>query len=352
MIVKLRPSRLEPIFDARPWGVNSLAPLFPEQNNLKEKIGEAWLTGEKCRIADGPFAGSTLGEAWAQMPVECTGTKLRPQGAFPILVKFIFTDDKLSVQVHPDDDYASQHEKPAGGNGKTEMWYFVSARPRSEILLGLKPGVDRDSFRRAIEDATVENFVVRIPTNARDAIFVPAGTVHAIGAGFVLCEIQEQSDITYRVYDYNRRNATGETRALHVDKAMDVIRFGEQEGGKIEPVTIERGPLSETYIAACRYFATERWEFSESISRKTSPEHFDLLISIAGRGVIEANGEKFAYAPAQAWLIPAALGAYQIAPEERTEFLRTFVPCNLDEYARQLVERGVSESQVAHLVHK
>jgi mannose-6-phosphate isomerase len=352
MIVKLRPSRLEPIFDARPWGVNSLAPLFPEQNNLKEKIGEAWLTGEKCRFADGPFAGSTLGEAWAQMPVECTGTKLRPEGAFPILVKFIFTDDKLSVQVHPDDDYASQHEKQAGGRGKTEMWYFVSARPRSEILFGLKPGVERDSFRRAIDDATVENFVVRVPTKARDAIFVPAGTVHAIGAGFVLCEIQEQSDITYRVYDYNRRNAAGETRALHIDKAMDVIRFGEQEGGKIEPVTIERGPLSETYLAACRYFVTERWEFSESISQKTSPEHFDLLISIAGRGLIETGEEKIAYAPAQVWLMPAALGAYQIVPQERTEFLRTFVPGGLDEYVRQLGERGVSESQLTQLVHK
>ncbi|HEY4742679.1 MAG TPA: class I mannose-6-phosphate isomerase [Candidatus Acidoferrales bacterium] len=350
--MKVRPSRLEPIFDTRPWGVHSLAPLFPEQSDFKEKIGEAWLTGEKCRFADGPFAGLTLGEAWPRMPVEWTGTKVRHEGAFPILVKFIFTDDKLSVQVHPDDDYASQHEKQAGGRGKTEMWYFVSARPRSEILFGLKFGVERDSFRRAIDDATVENLVVQVPTDARDAIFVPAGTVHAIGAGFVLCEIQEQSDITYRVYDYNRRNATGETRALHVDKAMDVIRFGEQRGGKIQPVTIERGPISETYLAACRYFATERWEFSESISRKTSLEHFDLLISIAGSGAIEANGEKFAYAPAQVWLIPAALGTYQIVPQERTEILRTYVPASLDQYARHLRERGVNESQLAHLVHK
>jgi len=352
MIVKLRPSRLEPIFDARPWGVNSLAPLFPEQNNLKKKIGEAWLTGEKCRFADGPFAGSTLGDAWAQMPAAWTGTALHAEGAFPLLAKFLFTDDKLSLQVHPDDEYASRHEKKAGGRGKTEMWYCLSARPGAEVLVGLKTGVTRDSFRRAIGDSTVEDCLVRIPLHARDVIFVPAGTVHTIAAGLVLCEIQEQSDLTYRVFDYNRRNAAGETRPLHIDKAMDVIRFGEQKGGKIEPVTIERGPLSETYLAACRYFATERWEFSESISRMTSPEHFDLLISIAGRGLIDANGEKLAYAPAQVWLIPAALGAYQIVPQERTEFLRTYVPGSLDEYARQLNERGVGESQVAHLVHK
>ncbi len=349
--MKLRPSRLEPIFDARPWGVHSLTPLFPDQNHLGEKIGEAWLTGEKCRFANGPFAGSTLGEVWPQMPVEWTGTSVRPAGAFPILVKFIFTSDKLSVQVHPDDDYASLHERQAGGRGKTEMWYCLSAQPGSEILLGLNPGADRDSFRRAINDATVENCVMRIPAHAHDAIFVPAGIVHAIGAGVVLCEIQEQSDITYRVYDYNRRNAAGETRPLHVDKAMDVIRFGDQKGGKIQPVTIQRGPITETYLAACRYFATERWEFSKPIATTASLEHFDLLICISGRGDFVAGGERFAYAPAQVWLIPAALGAYQITPQERTELLRTYVPASLDEFARELAGRGVSQSQLAQLVH-
>jgi mannose-6-phosphate isomerase len=352
MIVKLRPSRLEPIFDKRPWGVNSLAPLFPAQSNLKEKIGEAWLTGEKCRFADGPFAGSTLGDAWAQMPAAWTGTALHAESAFPLLAKFLFTDDKLSLQVHPDDAYASRHEKKAGGRGKTEMWYCLSARPGAEVLVGLKTGVTRDSFRRAIGDSTVEDCLARIPLHARDAIFVPAGTVHTIGAGLVLCEIQEQSDLTYRVFDYNRRNAAGETRPLHIDKAMDVIRFGEQKDAETQPVTIERGAISETYLAACRYFATERWEFSKSISTVTSPEHFDLLISIAGRGVIEANGEKFAYAPAQAWLIPAALGAYQIVPQEHTELLRTYVPASLEEFAHQLIGLGVSKNQLAQLVHK
>ena len=340
------------MFDARPWGVNSLAPLFPEQINLSEKIGEAWFTGEKCRFADGPFAGSMLGEAWPKMTVEWTGTALPPRSAFPILVKFIFTDDKLSVQVHPDDEYASRHEIEAGGHGKTEMWYCLSARPGSEILLGLKPGVDRDAFRSAIDDATVENCVLRFPAHAHDAIFVPAGTVHAIGAGFVLCEIQEQSDITYRVYDYNRRNATGETRALHVDKAMDVIHFGEQRGGKNRARDNPARPGHGDLFAACQYFATEHWEFSELIATAASREHFDLLISISGLGEFVAGGERFPYAPAQVWLIPAALGAYQIAPLERSEFLRTYVPATLDEFERELAGRGVSQSQLSQLVHK
>jgi mannose-6-phosphate isomerase len=349
--VKPRPSRLEPIFDARLWGVFSLAPLFPDLNDLNETVGEAWLTGEKCKFVDGPFVRSTLGDAWKKMPVEWTGTSLRPDGAFPLLVKFIFTDDKLSVQVHPDDDYASRNEKEAGGRGKTEMWYCLSARPGGNVLVGLKPEVTRDSFRRAINDGSAEDCVRRISLHAKDAIFVPAGTVHTIGAGLVLCEIQQQSDLTYRVYDYNRRDAAGRTRELHIDKAMDVIRFGEQRGGKIEPVTVERGSISETYLAACRYFVTERWELSKAISRSTSREHFDLLILISGRGKIEVGGESVTYAPAQTWFVPAALGEYRIAPEERTELLRTYVPPAPEDFARELLERGVTENQLRQLVH-
>jgi len=350
--VNFFPSRLEPIFDARPWGVLSLAPLFPERNHLSEKIGEAWLTGENCIFAGGPFVGSTLRDAWKRMPLQWTGTAVRSDGAFPILVKFIFTDDKLSVQVHPDDDYASRHEQRAGGRGKTEMWHCLSARPGGEVLVGLKPEVTREHFRRAIDDGGVENCVARIPLHAHDTIFVPAGTVHTIGAGLVLCEIQEQSDLTYRVYDYNRRDAHGETRPLHVDKAMEVIRFGPQRGGKVQPVTIERGGACETFLAACRYFVTERWEFSTAISRSCSRAHFDLLVTLSGGGDFECGGEKFPYTPAQAWLIPAALGEYRIVPHEHTELLRTYVPANLDDVARDFAARGLSESQIARLVYK
>jgi mannose-6-phosphate isomerase len=350
--VNLRPARLLPIFDARPWGVLSLAPLFPERSHLSEKIGEVWLTGENCKFADGPFAGLTLGDAWRKMTPEWSGTAVRREGAFPILVKFIFTGDKLSVQVHPDDDYASRHEKHAGGRGKTEMWHCLSARPGGEVLVGLKPEITREYFRRAIDDGSAEKCVVRIPLHAHDTIFVPAGTVHTIGAGLVLCEIQEQSDLTYRVYDYNRRDASGHTRPLHIDKAMEVIRFGEQRGGKVQPVTIERGGACETFLAACRYFVAERWEFSIPISRSSSRPHFDLLVTLSGDGDFESGGEKFPYAPAQAWLIPAALGEYRIAPRERTELLRTYVPANVEEVERELAARGLSESQIAQLLHR
>ena len=348
--MKLRPSRLEPIFDARPWGVHSLAPLFPERQNLTERIGEAWLTGEKCRFTDGPYAGETLDAAWKKMPAEWAGSSIQRDAPFPILVKFIFTSEKLSVQVHPDDEYASRFESGAGGRGKTEMWYCIDAQAEGEVLVGLKPEVTRKQFLRSIEDGTAEQCVARIPLRPGDTVFVPAGTVHTIGAGLVLCEIQEQSDLTYRVYDYNRRDANGKPRALHIEKAMEVTRFGEQRGGKIQSVTLVRGALAETYLAACQYFATEKWELADAISAETSGEHFDLLITISGDGAIEANGERIPFAPAQIWFIPAALGEYRIAPASRTEILRTYVPLNLDRFSQQLARRGVSADQLARLV--
>jgi len=139
--VKLRPVCFEPIFDERPWGVRSLAPLFPERTNLSENIGEAWLTCEKCRFAAGDFAGRTAGEMWSELPVAWIGTNAGRSASFPILLKFLFTGDKPSVQVHPDDEYAARVEREAGGRGKTEMWYAVAAQPGAEVLVGLKPSV-------------------------------------------------------------------------------------------------------------------------------------------------------------------------------------------------------------------
>ena len=293
-----------------------------------------------------------LGSVWPEMPVEWTGTKVDRGSAFPLLVKFIFSEDKLSVQVHPDDDYAALHEKAAGGRGKTEMWYAMRARPGAEVLVGLKAEVDRETFEQSIGNGTAEECLERIAMREGDAIFVPAGTAHTIGAGLVLCEIQEHSDLTYRVYDYNRRDAKGRARELHVDKALKVIRFGEQRGGKIEPVRITRGSLSKTFFVTCRYFATEKWDFEEPVAVATSGEHFDLMIILEGTGNISSQGRGAEYSPAQVWMIPAALGAFRIEPSSRTTLLRTYVPIGSDEFLRSLKDSGVEESRWSRLVHR
>ncbi len=348
--MKLAPSRLEPAFVPRIWGARSLAPLFPEKSALAEPIGEVWLTGHDCRFSTGLFAGRTLGEAWREMDAGWAGTRVGKDGPFPLLVKFIFPEEKLSIQVHPQDEYARRHEAAAGGMGKTEMWYAIAARAGAEVLVGLKANVTADSFRRAIVEGTAEQCLERVPMRAGDAVFVPAGTTHTIGPGLVLCEIQEHSDLTYRVFDYNRLTAEGKPRPLHIEKALDVINFGEQSGGKLEPVTIPRGPVRETYFIACRYFATERWEFAERIAAVTQPEHFDLLITLAGRGQIEAGGATAEYGPAQVWLLPAAMGAYQLAPAAPTTLLRTYVP-DVNEFARRLAEQRIEEAAWSRLVY-
>jgi mannose-6-phosphate isomerase len=282
---------------------------------------------------------------WPELPAEWAGTKADRGSAFPLLVKFIFSEDKLSVQVHPDDEYAARYEKAAGGRGKTEMWYTVRARAGAEVLLGLKAGVDREKFEQSIGNGTAEECLERIAVREGDAIFVPAGTAHTIGSGLVLCEIQEHSDLTYRVFDYNRRDAKGRARELHIGKALEVIRFGEQSGGKIEPVSFKRGPVTETFLVSCRYFATEKWEFAESVAATTSPEHFDLIIILEGAGDFAWGGLRAGYSPAQVWMIPAALGALRIEPSARTTLLRTYVPSGSDEFLRNLKESGVEESK-------
>ncbi len=347
----LCPARLEPMFSPRPWGARSLAPLFPDKSNLAEPLGEAWLTGDECRFASGPFAGNKIREAWPKMSGEWTGTQISSRhAAFPLLVKFIFAQEKLSVQVHPDDAYAAAHEKAAGGRGKTEMWYVIDAAPGAEVLVGLKPNVTHETFKRSITDASVEDSLQHVPLYPGDAMFVPAGTAHTIGGGFILCEIQQSSDITYRVYDFNRRDASGKSRELHLDKALEVIRFGQQRGGKVIPATVWRDGVTKTFFAACRYFATERWQFAAPIPAQSSPEHFELWITIQGAGSIRWSQESAPFEPAQVWLIPADLGSFELIPESNTTILRTYVPANLASATKNLEDQGVSAADAARLV--
>lgn len=350
--MKLCPARLEPIFSRRPWGRRSLAPLFPEKSNLTEPIGEAWLTGIECRFANGPFAVKKLGEAWPAMEADWRGASIGLGADFPLLVKFLFTQDKLSVQVHPDDDYARKHEAAAGGRGKTEMWVALRAEPGAEVMVGLQPNVTRERFERAIADGTAENCLARVPVRAGEGVFVPARTAHTIGRGLILCEIQEYSDLTYRVYDYNRRDAAGQTRELHIEKAMDVLRFGLQHGGKVEPLRIQHDGAVETYFIACRYFATEKWEFKQRLAQASSPEHFELLIFLEGAGRIECSGEVFEYRPAQTWIIPAALGSYEIVPQDPTSMLRTYVPGDMREFTERLEQRGIDRAAASKLIYE
>lgn len=310
----------------RVWGVRSLAPLFPEKTNLSEPIGEVWLTGVDCNMATGPYAGKTLGEAWREMPPAWRGAGFTDSGYFPILVKFIFPGAKLSIQVHPDDAYASIHEKAAGGRGKTEMWHVVSAEAGADVLIGLRPKVDREKFVKAIETERLDEILVHWRVQPGDTFFVPAGTPHTIGPGMVLCEIQEYSDLTYRVYDYGRVDAHGRPRELHIQKALDVIAFGRPVFGKVSGLPLPSPTPQKALLAACRHFATERWKIITRIEASSNDEHFDLYVILTGGGEFAWSGGSARYQYAECWLIPANLGSLVINPKEPTKLLRSYVP--------------------------
>jgi len=342
--VTISPSRLGPIFVPRIWGSRSLAPLFDSTQAATEPIGEVWLTGDLCTFESGPLAGRSLGESWHGLSAEWKGFRLQTCSRIPLLVKFIFPGDKLSVQVHPDDEYARQHEAAAGGIGKTEMWYAVAARPGAELRLGLEPDVTPEIFRQALTDAGVEACLTGFSVQAGDAFFVPAGSVHTIGPGMVLCEVQQHSDITYRVFDYNRRQSDGSSRPLHVRQALDVLRFGPQQCGRVHSVQIQQESMQKTYLAACAQFAAEIWEFAGPVDAKTSPDRFELLVLLGGHGRIHWRSESMPYNSGETWMLPAALGDYRLTARSATRLLRTYVP-DLEQLSRELAENGLTESQ-------
>jgi mannose-6-phosphate isomerase len=323
-----RPARLEPQFVPRIWGARNLAPLFPEKQKLQEPIGEVWLTGNDCRFADGPFSGERLGDVWPEMPDEWAGKRAQRRRAFPILAKFLFPEDKLSVQVHPDDDYAARNEAAAGGVGKTEMWYVVSARPGAEVRVGLKPEVNAEAFRRAIAENTAEGLLERVSVHAGDAIFVPAGTVHTIGPGMVLCEIQQNSDITYRVFDFHRLGADGKPRELHIEKAFDVIRFGQQRDGKVMRASQKESHGEASILVDCSYFSVRKMAFNRPQHIANRSGQLELAVVLEGSGSMRTERENASieYSRAQAWLIPAALDDCLYEPREATTMLRVSLP--------------------------
>ncbi|NPA43080.1 MAG: isopentenyl-diphosphate Delta-isomerase [Chlorobi bacterium] len=235
-----RPLVFLPHFEEKIWGGTRLRELFGKPVP-SDRTGESWevsaVPHKESRVKDGFFKGFTLGELWHILGDSYFGTDTsRP---FPLLVKYIDAREDLSVQVHPDDELARARH---GGYGKNETWYIVDALPDSRLYIGFKPGVTREDYLRALREGKVEDLLREIPVRPGDWYFIPAGTVHAIGQGILLAEVQQSSDITYRIYDYNRIGPDGKPRPLHVDEALDAIRF------EAEPFQVESHKLETPYF--------------------------------------------------------------------------------------------------------
>ncbi|HVN19844.1 MAG TPA: type I phosphomannose isomerase catalytic subunit, partial [Dongiaceae bacterium] len=221
----LYPLLMQPGFDPRPWGTQDLSPIYPN-HRFEEKIGESWLTGDECKVANGPLNGKTLAQLSEQYQRELVGDAARDPKRFPLLLKFLFPHEKLSVQVHPDDTRALRVGQPWG---KTECWYVAHAKPGAQIALGLKPGVTPAQLEQAIHENRAEEVLNWVNVFAGDMIYVAGGTVHTLGPGSIIVETQQQSDMTYRLYDYGR------PRELHLKDGMAAVKEKVGSGKVVRP---------------------------------------------------------------------------------------------------------------------
>ncbi len=242
MFAALAPFRVEPRFVSRVWGFRDLRPWYDRVPG-DQPIGEVWLTGDDCLVATGSNTGKTLGAVIRESPETMLGVD-SPACDSPLLIKVIFAGEKLSVQVHPDDVLARKYGQ---SQGKTECWYALAAEPHAEVAVGPRPGVTFDQVRSGIQNGTLENSLQLLPIASGDMILVDAGTVHAIWPGSILLEIQQNSDITYRMYDYGR------PRELHTEKSIEATRLVAQ-AGKVLPQKLG----DRTVLVESEYFCVER----------------------------------------------------------------------------------------------
>jgi mannose-6-phosphate isomerase len=312
--------------------------------NLETKLGrtlppgivaESWeISGHPSAPTDvksGPLAGQTLPEVLQRLGLDLVGRRsqaMLERGKFPLLIKLLDANQPLSVQVHPNDEYANLHEN--GELGKTEMWYILYAKPGAYLIYGLKPGVTPASFRQALEAGSLESCLHQLQVKAGDAVFIPAGSVHAIMDGILLAEIQQNSDTTYRVYDWNRLGADGKPRPLHIDKAIEVINFDQVEPRHFPPQWLEENDdFRREMITTSPYFNVERITFKRekaAFKGHNDGSTFEIWGAMSGLGRVNWAGEPLELPAIRFTLLPAALGDFEIEALAPSVFLRTYVP--------------------------
>lgn len=340
----LYPLRLERKLDHRLWGGSRLAAWFGLPQPWPTDLAESWQVYAENRVLNGPLAGRTLAAIARDYGPTLLGT-LSPRHYghdFPLLAKFIDANDRLSIQVHPDDAYAHTVEAHTGFHGKTEAWYIIAAEPGAGLVYGLRRATTPAEFRQAVAEGCLEELIHIVPVQAGDVIFVPAGTLHAINAGILLFEIQQTSDLTYRVYDYGRRDGQGRLRELHLDKALAVLDFRPAGPAQVPPLPLAPG---HDLLVACPYFALERLCGGE-YTLAPRPTSFEIHTLIAGRA--EIAGETLA--PGESLLLPADREACTVQLSADGVLLRCYVPDLADELWPRLQALGYDEARITHTI--
>lgn len=302
------PFLLKPAFKDYLWGGDRLRSEYHKETDLSP-LAESWECsthpdGTSLALIDQKEIPMT--EVLKRHP-EILGTHPRTRDTLPILIKLIDAKKDLSVQVHPDDDYARIHEH--GSLGKSEFWYVLEAEPGASLVYGFSQDVTEEQIRQGIADGTIQKYLQKVPVRRNDVFFVQAGTVHAIGKGIVIAEIQESSNLTYRLYDYNRRDRNGNLRELHIDKALDVLNL-HSSAEPVQPMRLlnyQPGFASE-FLTRCRYFQVERIllnsEASE-VSYRTDSSSFEVLMCVQGQGVLKGSKLRIPFRKGDTIFVPA-----------------------------------------------
>ena len=323
------PLSFVPILKERIWGGRRLATQLGKPLPPQGDFGESWELSDYgddiSVVADGPLAGTTLRDLLADQPDALVGRTARSGDRFPLLVKFIDAHQTLSVQVHP--DHAVAQALRPGQSGKTECWVVVHADPGAALCCGLRPGVDRDALQTALREGAIEPCLHRVPVRAGDCVFVRAGTVHTIGAGLVVAEIQETSDLTFRLFDWNRVDPHGRARALHVDESLRSIDF---ELGPVDPVRpreCTHPSARHEQLVACDRFLIDRWHVATQADLPHEQGRARILMVVDGHGTLRyGHGATRALARGQTLLVPASVTPLTLQASETLVVLDVRVP--------------------------
>ena len=299
----LYPMRLSALPMERLWGGDKLGKIY--NKNCGSGTGETWELSvrekEKSVVSNGILAGKTLSEI-VDTDKSLVGERFAG-GEFPLLIKFIDAADDLSVQVHPDDEYAAKVENDVG---KTEMWHIVEAEPGAKLVYGLADGVTPQDFVLAVREGKTQSALKYVEVHAGETYFIPAGLVHAIGGGILLAEVQQNCDLTYRVYDFDRLDKNGKPRELHTEKAIQCVKcFTDEE---IDAIRYSRGGGDSETLANCRYFKVSRLEVKGAREVEATQESFVSLLCVNGGGKLIFDGEEYEICRGDSYFLPAGLG--------------------------------------------
>jgi mannose-6-phosphate isomerase len=338
------PYLLQPKLATAVWGGSELVREYGKAGDPKQKFGESWECWDANTIGNGPLAGLPVSALRAKLGEQLLGD-LDPSRVFPILTKIITADDWLSVQVHPDDAYAQRAEHQP--NGKTECWYVFAAEPGAEIVLGWTQDISRSEYERRVADGTLGEVLRKIPVKAGDAVYIPAGTVHAIGAGIALFETQQASDLTYRMFDWNRLGLDGKPRELHVRKAADVLNYRAGTNATLEQIPYRFEGLERTALIADARFVVERIVAGgEPASLSTNARPL-ILMALNVPFEVTCNDASVELAPYQTALIPAAAQWCTVrALRSAAPFMFVTPPRSRNLLAVRLLAAGIDQARV------